>query len=367
MGSACQKGDRDVESGGQQSKHTSIWVVHAVVFLCLGVGLGLGPLVGKIGLSNSDPIVFALVRDVISVPVLAFWAYKVESRPWLSRSMVWRVYGAGFALFVSNVFYTIGVKVSDAVISAAWGSTLPVFTVTTAILLGFEKPNAGKFIGICFAVMGATFMEVYGKPVSVGTISLLLGSVAWPLNMTAYAIYGIVAGPLADELGPLTLTCATQFFAAVFLALLHLTLVYLQLNDYVCPPDTCVRWSSSGDELFALVYYIVVYSILQYCVIAWGRQRLEASTISSYSVVHPMISALASAFLVTSGFAKNHPHLNITMPGWSLLGGLGICLGVIVVVRNSTDSATQQEQDLMSSSMSSARACDIQLREDAGM
>eukprot|EP00928_Gymnodinium_smaydae_P042336 TRINITY_DN28525_c0_g1_i1.p1 TRINITY_DN28525_c0_g1~~TRINITY_DN28525_c0_g1_i1.p1 ORF type:complete len:355 (+),score=40.75 TRINITY_DN28525_c0_g1_i1:52-1116(+) len=343
------------ESDGRQRDPVSIWVVHALVFLSLGVGLGLGPLVGKIGLSNSDPIVFALVRDVISVLLLGLWAYSAEARPHLTRSTVVRVCWAGLALFFSNVFYTIGVKVSDAVFSAAWGATLPVFTVALAITLGFEKPNAGKFIGIFFAVVGALFLEVYGKSSDAGSTSLLLSGFCWPLNLAAYALYGIVAGPLAAELGPLTLTCATFSIAAVLLALSHFFLVFFQLNGYVCPPESCVTWSSSGSELFALVYYILVYSVFQYLMIAWARQRLETSTINAYSVVQPLVSALASICLVVSGYALNHPQLDIAMPGWSLLGGLGICVGVIIVAMNSSDNTSEQEHVHL---MSSTRTCD---------
>ena len=58
--------------------------VHVVTFIVIGVLLGVGTVVGKIGLAGTDPIVVAFLRDAMAAVILAIWAGLVEGKPAIS-------------------------------------------------------------------------------------------------------------------------------------------------------------------------------------------------------------------------------------------------------------------------------------------
>lgn len=318
--------------------------MHLAVFLCIGVGIGVGANVGKIGLSNSDPIVFAVMRDVSASLVLTCWALLAEPRACWSRGVLLKTLMAGGCLFLSNVFFTLGVQASDAVVAAAWSSTTPVVTVGVALVLGFERPPLGKIAGTAVALAGALFFGLYGTESDASTGDAIKGSFCFLMANLAYATYGLVAGPLAAEVGTMSFTAAAFAVATAGLLAVHLALDSAPgYRDMICPPETCeAGWDFSFNELCALAYYVVVYSVLQFVTIAWARQRLTASTISAYSVVQPMASALLSVLLVLAGVAQRHPEWDVTLPGWNAMGGVGIVVGVLITTFYDEHCSEQQ-------------------------
>ena len=55
-------------------------LVHALLFAVMGVGVGIGTVIGKIGLSGTDPVVFAFLRDSFASLILGSWAYFHDTR-----------------------------------------------------------------------------------------------------------------------------------------------------------------------------------------------------------------------------------------------------------------------------------------------
>ena len=117
-----------------------------------------------------------------------------------------------FLLFTTNFFYTIGLKLTSAVIGAAWQCTIPIFTSAYAILLGREKFTWMKAAGFMVASGGAAFILLF-KPSSdsdsdsaaptpsPGTTpqhadSFILGNLFFFFNTNALALYGIFTKPL---------------------------------------------------------------------------------------------------------------------------------------------------------------------------
>ena len=166
---------------------------------------GANPLVGKLGLRSTNPILFATVREVLSALVLLALAAVWEgalSRQLLCHRNVWR---AGFALFVNQAFFIIGVKVSNPVVGAAWQPAQPLFSLILAAAMGVERLTLPKAAGLSLAALGAAFLVLAEAEAADGG-AVLFGSVCFALNCFGAALYVLAVKPLLAEAGPVTVT-----------------------------------------------------------------------------------------------------------------------------------------------------------------
>ena len=104
---------------------------------------GAGNIVSKVGLKGTNPVVFALVREVVSGPLLLIISLVQERRrhemsatddPVLAptksllarlHALRWRLLLCGAALFGTNLCYIVGVKLSGPTTGAVWQSAQP--------------------------------------------------------------------------------------------------------------------------------------------------------------------------------------------------------------------------------------------------
>lgn len=313
---------------------TSLLLVH-VVLLSISVGIGIGSVVGKIGLKNTDPFVFAFYRQICAAPLVSLWSYKTERsridvavirKDWAALSL------AGVLMFVSNGCYTTATKVADPVIGAAWQTTAPVFTIAIAMALGWESPTPLKVGGIALALGGALFIVFVGVHIAPGS-SAFVGNVLYFCNVNAYASYALVMRPLLKRHPPLLIT-AISFWAVSAWLLLSCAVIQLLLpagaRGWISGSEH--PWALSALEVGALAYFVAVYSVLMYSAINWANQHVAASTVMTYAVVQPVAAGLMSWMLIAVGFNAEH-DVGLQMPGINAAGTLGVGLGLFLIVK----------------------------------
>ncbi len=117
------------------------------------------------------PIVYAFGREAIAGPILyaLAWSYAGATLP--AEADAWRVGLLGVCMFLSQLFYIIGIELSGVVVATCMQPVIPVFTAVLGISLQLEAGNPQKLAGIGMAVGGAICMVrwfVRGAPVGVG-------------------------------------------------------------------------------------------------------------------------------------------------------------------------------------------------------
>src|SRR5687768_6887969 len=126
---------------------------------------------------------------------------------------------AGCALIgvaANQELFVQGLARSTATNASVLGSTIPVFTVLVAIVLGREKARARRLLGIAIAFAGVAAL------VGIDRLSLseghLAGSVMVLVNSLCYGTYLVVVRPLADRYDPLALVAWLFIFAVPMVA-----------------------------------------------------------------------------------------------------------------------------------------------------
>ena len=368
----------------------STWVIHTVLFLVLGVGLGVGTVVGKIGLADVDPIVFAAYRDGAAAPLLLAWSARAEGPVRLERSDRSALAFAALFLFLSNLCFTVGVKLSNAVLGAAWQCSVPICTAGAAIALGWEAATPLKLGGIALAFAGSAFILFFrtGPQLPVGAAAgqahnrtahnrtgssgggssigvgvgvgggggggggggsssggggghSLEGNLLFLINVCSFSAYCLATRPLLRKYPPLLVAGLSAALVTLLMLgaalLVHAVPGLARAEEDAAPHEEASPWAMDGAAVAALGYFTLVFGVLLYATIAWANSlQVAPSTVMAYSVFQPVAAALLSMALVRGGFneAPGHADVQLAEPGWNALGALGVMAGLAMVVRN---------------------------------
>lgn len=172
---------------------------------------------------------------------------------------------------------------------------------------------------------------------------------AWPLTpdvtpaqptnrpSTGTPIYVLASKDLIAEYPSLWVTAWSYFFAALMLMVITLIINNTQsLLDLMCPPpdQACGEgWDIPAGAFWPLMYWIFFSSALAYALITWGNQHLEASRLSAYFALQPIMAVIASTFVVMTTAA---PHYGLSGPGPQHLGAIGVFAGLYLVIKGSS-------------------------------
>ena len=210
-------------------------LAHLALFTANAI-LGVGSVVSKIGLAGCNPVIFALLRELMAAPLL-FAMSLVHKRldspaanPSMADTMVCTVFttldalqflAAGVLLFGTNLCYIVGVKVLGATPAAIWQSSLPVFTLCMGVLVGIEEFTLLKVVGVLLAFAGCAFVSLWSHdPTSTEGTSpdQLTGNAIFLLQILSLAGFFVAEKPLLRRWTPLaTLALAYGIASALML------------------------------------------------------------------------------------------------------------------------------------------------------
>jgi drug/metabolite transporter (DMT)-like permease len=266
---------------------------------------------GKRALAEISPVELALVRFSLASVVHA--ALLLRLRPAIRRSDLPALAGLGvLAVAVNQVLFLAGLALSTPGHAALLYAMTPVFVLLIEWLRGRERVTAHKVAGIAIAFAG-TVVVLAGRGVLgvegardafVGDLLLVLAVIAWALYAVGGKAYAARYGGLAT--GSVTLVAGTVLCAPAGIAFLHV--------------DRFARLSPLG--LAALVYLVVVTSVVAWLIYYWALGRADASRVAVWSNLQPVLTALLAWAMY--GESLSAPFVS---------GGAMVVAGVILAER----------------------------------
>ena len=237
----------------------------------------------KWGMREFAPLSFAWLRIAGAAIIMAIVVRDAEP---LSKEDARRV--AGFAILgvvINASLFLVGLSMTSVQVAAVLITTIPVFTLATAIVLGHETPSAKRIGGIALAAAGA-LLVVGGESLS-GTRQSFIGSVMIVLNCLSYALYLVISKRHMSRLS------ARRVVARMFLvgSLLMLPLAAHALGNQ--------QWAAiSSRAWLVLVAVIIGPTVLAYLLQAWALRHADSSVVSSYTYVQPVLAAILGALFL---------------------------------------------------------------------
>jgi len=297
--------------------------------------------VGKFGVSGTNPALFCLLREGIAGPLLLLTAFAATGSALPPWEDVARICAAGFGLFSNQLFFMLGLKLSDPVSGSAWQPSQPIFTMVLAICVGYEQASCRRAAGVLVAVAGAVFMVLMGSGGSGESGSTqLLGHIFFCLNCVGTSAYVIISKALVRKHPPILVTSWSYVVASammlVSVVIINSSPWCLQLfcddKDPVVAAACADRpWHVPGAMVMPLVYWILGNSMLAYGALTWANRFAKASVVSAYTVLQPATSGTLSMLLILANGEAWGDKYGLEAPGIQDLGLLGIVLGLAIL------------------------------------
>ncbi|MBM3130360.1 MAG: DMT family transporter [Chloroflexi bacterium] len=272
----------------------------------------------KIALRDAHPATIILLRFALGVAILwfAIWRWRMFRRIG-KRDLVYLAILGVIAVPLHQVIQAIGLLYTTAT-SMGWIIALiPIFTALLAWIFLGEPMTALKVIGSIIAFGGAVFVVTRGA-FSLDTFRLpsTLGDALAVASALNWAIFQVASKPILRRLEP---TLAMAYLMLIG-GILIVPFASLQtISDL--PRLTLDGW-------IAILFLGIFCSGLGYLIWYDALSKIDASQLSSFSYIQPMITVIVAAIL-----------LGETITPAILLGGAVILFGVYLVNRSATKRA----------------------------
>ena len=197
---------------------------------------------------------------------------------------LWTFFYLGFfGVTVNQMCFTIGLRytsVSHASIIVGMG---PIYTLVLAVLLQLETATWRKATGMAIALAGIVVMAAE-KGLSAHSPSLL-GDAIVMAGSIGFAMYVVLGKRVAGKYDTLTMTAFNHFAGA----LIVLPLAIRQAKA-LGPAENwrAIPWAGWG----ALFYMAIFSSAMAYVFYFWLLRYLEASQLSAFSYLLPMLATV---------------------------------------------------------------------------
>lgn len=255
--------------------------IHGALF-AVAILFSANYIISKIGMNTFAPLAFAWLRVLGSAAILSVLLPAGRER--LDRGDTRKLTRlAILGVVINQTLFLGGLSLTSAHVASILITTIPVFTLATAIALKRERATLPKVLGIALAATGA--LLVIGFEGVEGTLRTAIGAVMIVVNCLAYAIYIVVSKNVMRRLTPRVV------LARIFLVGTILMLPICAYSLYRQP------WSETGSGAWlSLLLVILGPTVGAYLLNGWALARgAESSLVAAYTYLQPVITTLLAA------------------------------------------------------------------------
>jgi drug/metabolite transporter (DMT)-like permease len=242
----------------------------------------------RVGVHAMPPLVFAALRFFTAGFLLVVWTLA-RREPWPTARQWGSISLLGALIFVGDygLLFWAELKVPSGV-TAVIMATIPVFIVIAEILLLRTQRltlqlGGALVIGIAgVAVLMSHSLNLGGAPIStVGAVALIVASIFWS-----------VATVLTRKL-PLPSSKVLSAGAQMLVGGTMLVVVAAAFGEW----GGFHAGAVSGQAWFALVYLIVMGSIVGFTAYVWLISHESPTKVGTYAYVNPVVAVLLGYFV----------------------------------------------------------------------
>ena len=260
---------------------------HSAIFLANSI-FGLGVPVTKLLLDDwVTPMGYMASRSLGAA--LVFWliAAFLPKEPVGRRDLVTILFGGLLGFVISQTLTAWALDFTSPVYFSLIATLTPVAVMLCAALFIGEKITPLKALGVLLGIGGAVLMVLMSQSMGSGKNDLL-GIVLALLSVLTWAIYLIITRKVAAKYSPVTQMKYVFLISAVVtvpMALPELPLCALYTS--------AVAWSGVVEMLFI----VLGATALGYFLIPFAMKYLQATTVSIYTNLQPMVASFVAIIL----------------------------------------------------------------------
>jgi drug/metabolite transporter (DMT)-like permease len=229
-----------------------------------------------------SPLAFAWLRIAGAAAILGI---LVRNEPPLAREDKRRIAGfAVLAVVINAPLFLLGLSLTSVGVAAILITTIPVFTLATAIAFGRERASVMRIGGIALACFGA--LLVVGGESFHGTWRSMFGTLMLLINCLSYALYLVLSKPVMQRITAMRVVA--QMFAYGTFMLLPIAAIPLARQNW--------RTLSIGAWI-SLALVIAGPTIAAYLLSAWALRYADSSLVAAYTYVQPVLATILGAIV----------------------------------------------------------------------
>jgi drug/metabolite transporter (DMT)-like permease len=221
------------------------------------------------------------------------WRWPDGGREWLMLAVY-----AGLGIVANQLLYLAGLRTTTATNATVLGTTIPVFTVAIAIVVGRERATARRLLGIAVALAGVLVLA------RIDRFDLadehVRGNLLLVANSLSYSLFLVFVRDVRGRYAPMQLV-------ALLFGISALVLVPLGVPTLVAdgPGLPARAW-------WTLAFIVAVPTLLAYGLNQYALRHAEASLVAIYVYTQPIMVALLAALILDE------------RPGWRTLVAAGL-------------------------------------------
>jgi drug/metabolite transporter (DMT)-like permease len=277
-------------------------------------------IISKIGMHVFNPLTFAYLRVLAAAIILNTLLRERNAAP-LEPGDGWRLFGFSIlGVVINQSLFLAGLALTTAHAAAILITTIPIFALAAAILLGRERPTSAKIIGIVLAAAGA--VTVVGGEGFSGSPKAVLGDLMIVGNSLAYALYLVFSKPAMARMS------ARRVIARMF------GIASIVMLPIAAVPMLHEPWRAIGPGAWwSLAFVVAGPTVAAYLMNAWALKYAESSVVAAYTYLQPVFAIILAAIFL-------HEEIKPI----ALLAGAMIVAGVYISGRLSRgDAETRRE------------------------
>jgi drug/metabolite transporter (DMT)-like permease len=234
---------------------------------------------GRVALGHIPAAEIPLVRTAGGAVVFSVIAWRRGTLHIDRRDVPFLLLCALLGTVLNQELFIFGLARSTATNAVVLMSTIPVFTAIAAIVLGRERPQLLRLLGIAVAFGGVA--ALLGAEELSTSSDHLLGSAMVILNSMSYGTYLVIVRPLAQKYDPLGLLAA-MFIAGLFMV------APLGIEAFANGPEL------GPNDYLAFAFLIAVPTVGAYSCVQIGIRRAESSVVAAYVFTQPVFVAFGA-------------------------------------------------------------------------
>jgi drug/metabolite transporter (DMT)-like permease len=254
-----------------------------------------------------SPDVLVLAR--ILTGTIIFWLATSFKSEKIDKSDFGLLILCGFTGAALNMFaFFKGLSLTTPINASLILLLVPILVLIISAIFFKERITRIKGIGIILGIIGAGFLVMNGRSVSLNSQGLL-GDLLICVNSTSYAIYLVLVKKLIRKYKTLTVLKWVFTFGLIFI-------FPFTISDF-----TNANWSAIPLSIWsAITFILIAVTVLTYLFNGYALKFVSASVVSIYIYLQPLLASI-----IALSFGKD--SLNLT----KIIAYLLIFSGVLMV------------------------------------
>jgi len=254
-----------------------------------------------------SPDVLVLAR--ILTGTIIFWLATSFKSEKIDKSDFGLLILCGFTGAALNMFaFFKGLSLTTPINASLILLLVPILVLIISAVFFKERITRIKGIGIILGIIGAGFLVMNGRSVSLNSQGLL-GDLLICVNSTSYAIYLVLVKKLIRKYKTLTVLKWVFTFGLIFI-------FPFTISDF-----TNANWSAIPLSIWsAIAFILIAVTVLTYLFNGYALKFVSASVVSIYIYLQPLLASI-----IALSFGKD--SLNLT----KIIAYLLIFSGVLMV------------------------------------